>query len=1033
MNCTIRRVISFILALATCSGAQLVSPETKLLSNTVLTASAVDETDEPLLTIDKVYLKTGQKLSVSVAENLTLKYYWGDPLAYPEDPDSKILIEDTEDGLKLTSDYYEKWIIVEAYNDTDEDPVAKECVYFSKLPVVYINTDDGLTPAFKKDAKTGTLYLQNNDKTKKPLYDGKMTMEGRGNTTWKWDKKPYKIKLDKKTDFFGFGKSKKWVLLANYLDESLLRNNTAAGLSQELGLTTMQTNWVDVVINGKYAGNYQLCEQVGIEEGRVDINDWEDEAEDAADAIADALALSKDEKKALENAMSENFSWLETDEFTIGEGDDAVTVKVSDYYDYDRNLTGGYLFESSEEFDETSEFLTDRKLKIMMKSPEFLSTSSSMLDSAMNIWQEFEDAYCSEDGYNPETGKHYTELADLDSMVSYWLLMEILGNNDARYKSRYIFKNQDSKLVFGPPWDFDTGLGSSLVTLDKSTDDEDWATGWKVSDYEDLFKLPEDSEFIMEDRPADAYGQNFYREFLDDPLFTVTATEKYWQIRPYLESLICEGGILDQNSAYLYESGLADEQRWVRSEGEGNLEWRDYARGYLEDTSLFKEYLRRRIAWLDEQFAEEDSLQLNREDSPSAYPYQISMGIMSVSERMAADDADYAPAQFAEQIGKDVVFDQLILAPDIETVRIYVNGIFFKTVTASEASESFVIPASMLYGMNGKKNVISFIGKDAESETVATNFATVVQKRDIDEDVPTYETANLVLSGKIGVNFFLDLSALTNDEKAASYTVFTVKGKESTDLFDESHTDLNGNFGFTCYVTSIEMAEIITAVFHYGDDQTVTKTFSVKDYVTRFDEMQAETNQFDDAEVALVHSIADYGHYVQPWLAETNNWSVGSDYAPMNLFSSKSYDYSDIQTQSEDYQILYEKNEGIIGFSFNLSLNAETGLNIVVKPSEDAECTVSVFKGDVLTNYTANLQNDGTYLVKIPNITANKLNVAYTVKAVVDGNESFITVSPLSFANYVMNHQDGYNRVAKNAVSAFFSYYAAIAEYDKDH
>ena len=1028
MKHTIRQAISFALALTTCSGMMLAAPDTKILSNFVLTALAEEVTEDPF-GIDRTYLKAGQKLSVTVPEGLTVKYFLRDPMADPED---KTLIEQTEDDLKLKTDYYEKWIIAEAYNE-EEELVASDSVYFSKLPVVYLDTDDGLTPAFKKDTKSGTFYLQNNDKTKKPLYDGKMTMAGRGNTTWKWDKKPYKIKLDKKTDFFGFGKSKKWVLLANYLDESLLRNNTAAGLSQELGLTTMQTNWVDVVINGEYAGNYQLCEQVGIEEGRVNINDWEDEAEDAADAIADALGLSKDEKKALESAMAEDFSWLDTDEFTIGEGDDAVNVKVSDYFDYDRNLTGGYLFESSEEFDETSEFLTDRKLKIMMKSPEFLETSSQMLQEAIGIWKEFEDAYCAEDGYNPVTGKHYTELADLDSMVSYWLLMEILGNNDARYKSRYIYKNQDSKLVFGPPWDFDTGLGSSLVTLDTSTDDEDWATGWKVSDYEDLFNLPENSEFTMEDRPADAYGQNFYREFLDDPLFTVTATEKYWQIRPYLESLICEGGILDQNSAYLYESGLADEQRWVRSEGEGNPEWRDYARGYLEDTALFKEYLRRRVAWLDEQFAEEDTLQFSRENSPSAHPYVISTKIMANHGDMAYDDAEYAPAQFAAQVGKDVVFDQLLLAPDIESVNVYVNGIFLKTVSAEEASEALVIPAAMLYGTNGKKNVISFIGKDAENETAATNFITVVQKHDLEENVPTYETANLVLSGQIGVNFYLDLSALTDEEKASSYTEFTVNGKESEDPFDENCQDPKGNYGFTCYVTSIEMADTITAVFHYGDDQTVTKTFSVKEYVTRFNSIQAQTSQYDKAEVALVNSIADFGHYIQPWLAEANGWNVGEEYAAMNQFYSKSYDFDGILEQSADYEVRYEKNEGIEGFSFNLSLNAETGLNIMVRPSEAAECTVSVFKGEVLTEINAELQSDGSYLVNIPDISANRLNEAYTVKAVSDGNESFITVSPLSFVNYVMNHQDSYSRVAKNAVSAFFSYYAAIAEYDIEH
>ena len=1007
----------------------LAAPDTKNLSNIVLTASAEEVTEDPFA-IDKTYLKAGQKLSVSVPEGLTVKYFLRDPMA---EPDDKTLIEQTEDGLKLKEDYYEKWIIAEAYDEEDE-LVASDSVYFSKLPVVYLDTDDGLTPAFKKDTKSGTLYLQNNEKTKKPLYDGKMTMEGRGNTTWKWDKKPYKIKLDKKTDFFGFGKSKKWVLLANYLDESLLRNNTAAGLSQELGLTTMQTNWVDVVINGEYAGNYQLCEQVGIEEGRVNINDWEDEAEDAADAIAEALNLSKNDKKALETAMSEDFSWMETDEITIGEGDEAVTVTVSDYFDYDRNLTGGYLFESSEEFDETSEFLTDRKLKIMMKSPEFLATSSQMLQEAKDIWQEFEDAYCSEDGYNPVTGKHYTELADLDSMVSYWLLMEILGNNDARYKSRYIYKNQDSKLVFGPPWDFDTGLGSSLVTLDKFTDDEDWATGWKVSDYEDLFNLPEDSEFTMEDRPDDAYGQNFYREFLDDPLFTVTATEKYWQIRPYLESLIKEDGILDQNSAYLYESGLADAQRWVRSEGVGNPEWREYARGYLEDTALFKEYLRRRIAWLDEQFAEEDTLQLSRENSPSAHPYVISNKIMAVPGELAFDDAENAPAQFAAQIGIDVAFEQLVLSSDIESVKVYVNGLFFKTVSAEEAIEGLVIPASMLYGTNGKKNVISFIGKDAEDATVATNFVTVVQKHDIEENVPTYETANLVLSGQIGVNFFLDLSALTEEQKAASYIEFTVKDKVSEDPFDESCQDPKGNYGFTCYVTSIEMAETITAVFHYGDDQTVTKTFSVKEYVTRFEAIQAETNQFDDAEVALVRAIADFGHYVQPWLAETNGWNIGEDYAAMNQFYSKSYDYDEILEQSADYEVQYVKNEGIEGFSFNLSLNAETCLNIIVR-SADNEGFGLDFDGNSenLEKVTVEYLSDDSVLLHIPDISANKLNEAYTVIAITRDNDSYIKVSPLSFVNYVMNHQDSYSRVAKNAVAAFFSYYAAIAEYDIEH
>ena len=118
----------------------------------------------------------------------------------------------------------------------------------------------------------------------------------------------------------------------------------------------------------------------------------------------------------------------------------------------------------------------------MMKSPEFLNTNAEMWRYVQTYWKTFENAYKSDDGYT-ETAEgdrvHYRELADFDSMVSYWLLMEIMGNDDARYKSRYIYKPQQGLLTFGPPWDFDTGAGSILVRKDIDPS----PTGWKVSNY----------------------------------------------------------------------------------------------------------------------------------------------------------------------------------------------------------------------------------------------------------------------------------------------------------------------------------------------------------------------------------------------------------------------------------------------------------------------------------------------------------------------------------------------------------------------
>ena len=195
MKSSIKKTISFTLALSACSNFLLASPGVSLSTKEVITAFAKSVSpEEETVSIDKTYLKSGQKLKVSHTEGLTLKYYVSEPLT----PDVKTQIEMTEEELTLTDDYYEKFITVEAYNTSAPEPVAVDKVFFSKLPVIYIDTNDGQVPAFKEDKKKGTFHLQNNEETDKALYSGEMTMQGRGNSTWQWDKKPYKIKLDKK-------------------------------------------------------------------------------------------------------------------------------------------------------------------------------------------------------------------------------------------------------------------------------------------------------------------------------------------------------------------------------------------------------------------------------------------------------------------------------------------------------------------------------------------------------------------------------------------------------------------------------------------------------------------------------------------------------------------------------------------------------------------------------------------------------------------------------------------------------------------
>lgn len=102
-----------------------------------------------------------------------------------------------------------------------------------------------------------------------------VTFSGRGNSTWKdSDKKPFKLKLSSKMEVMGMPKHKNWVLLANYFDNTHMKNSLGFYLSKTLGLDyTVRGYHVDLVMNGVYMGLYWLGEQIKEGEYRVDIED----------------------------------------------------------------------------------------------------------------------------------------------------------------------------------------------------------------------------------------------------------------------------------------------------------------------------------------------------------------------------------------------------------------------------------------------------------------------------------------------------------------------------------------------------------------------------------------------------------------------------------------------------------------------------------------------------------------------------------------------------------------------------------------
>lgn len=142
------------------------------------------------------------------------------------------------------------------------------------IPVIYIDTN-GKGIYDKENYVDGTITIQDHYKLYSDVTDftAEMGIRGRGNSTWGFPKKPYKVKLKEKASIFGMGADKEWVLLANYSDRTLLRNIVAMRMSEMCGFAwTPHMYSVHVYLNKTYKGVYTFCEHKKVHKNRVDID-----------------------------------------------------------------------------------------------------------------------------------------------------------------------------------------------------------------------------------------------------------------------------------------------------------------------------------------------------------------------------------------------------------------------------------------------------------------------------------------------------------------------------------------------------------------------------------------------------------------------------------------------------------------------------------------------------------------------------------------------------------------------------------------
>lgn len=268
-------------------------------------------------------------------------------------------------------------------------------VHFSGLPVVYVRTP---SPINSKEQWTEACSIQiwNAGKLNGSYAD--VQIKGRGNSTWSYAKKPYAIKLDKKAEVLGMKKHKRWCLLANYLDHTCMRNAVAFEIARRMpGLDwTPSGHFVDLVFNGKFQGTYYLCEQIKVDENRVNITE----------------------------------------------------IKPTDVSG--NAVTGGYLFELDSYYDELFKFRTSyRYMPVQFKDPDE-DIATEQLNYVRDYFNKVESIL-----YGYAAGDVF-DYIDIDSFVDWFLVNTLTGNREPQHpKSSYMNKDRGGKLKAGPVWDYD--------------------------------------------------------------------------------------------------------------------------------------------------------------------------------------------------------------------------------------------------------------------------------------------------------------------------------------------------------------------------------------------------------------------------------------------------------------------------------------------------------------------------------------------------------------------------------------------------
>lgn len=274
-----------------------------------------------------------------------------------------------------------------------------EMAFSTRLPVIVINTSDSSSIISKTKWVYSNVSIVGREGYE--MIQEKASIRGRGNVSWRlYPKKSYNLKFDHKASVLGMKPAKRWVLLANWADRTLLRNDVAFECSRRTSLEwTPHGTPVELVLNEKYMGSYYLCEKIQINKNRLDVNNKESDG-------------------------NPNLS------------SDAFLLEIDDHYD-EMNKFKSAVYHLPYQFKEPDDdILSEQQFQYIEQY-------------VRNVELSLSDNYRLMDG-------DYEQWIDPQSFADWWIVNELCYNKETgKPRSIYVYKPCGERMKIGPVWDFD--------------------------------------------------------------------------------------------------------------------------------------------------------------------------------------------------------------------------------------------------------------------------------------------------------------------------------------------------------------------------------------------------------------------------------------------------------------------------------------------------------------------------------------------------------------------------------------------------